>query len=45
MLDKNVKLLRALCICNKEAVVKNQTSISHLIFDNEKRREKLVFEL
>jgi L-rhamnose isomerase len=28
MLDKNVKLLRALCICNKEAVVKNQMIIS-----------------
>ena len=45
MLDKNVRLLRALCICNKEAVVKNQTIISNLILNNEKKREKLVFEL
>jgi len=42
--EKFVNLLRALCVCDGEAVVKNQTEMSLLIVKNEELRNHLIHQ-
>jgi len=42
--EKFVNLLRALCVCDGEAVVKNQTEMSFLIVQNEEIRNHLIYQ-
>ena len=41
--EKYVKLLRALCTCNGEAMINNQADISRAIFDDDEIKNTLIF--